>query len=176
MPTLRDLINQMKELEEALPEILKEASVIMAHDAKALAERIIKDKGFGAVYSSNKVPSWFLVGKELNVAGLNYIYDAYDDDEGVNWSGLRDAQGLQTKHVDLAYTTRMWKGMRPDEVKEENGRYFCLMGHNDNEGRKKMNWNFERYGDFIGKALKGQEEVLEEVATENILLLLEKYL
>ena len=50
------------------------------------------------------------------------------------------------------------------------------MGHNDNEGRKKMNWNFERYGDFIGKALKGQEEVLEEVATENILLLLDKYL
>ena len=41
---------------------------------------------------------------------------------------------------------------------------------------EKMNWNFERYGDFIGKALKGQEEVLEEVATENILLLLEKFL
>ena len=66
--------------------------------------------------------------------------------------------------------------MRTDEVQEENGRYFCTVGHNDNEGRKKMNRNYERYGDFIGKALKGQEEVLEEVATENIYLLLEKFL
>ena len=176
MPTLGDLINQMKELEEALPEILKEASVIMAHDAKALAERIIKDKGFGAVYSSNKVPSWFLVGKELNVAGLNYIYDAYDDDEGVNWKGLRDAQGLQTKHVDLAYTTRMWKGMRPDDPQQDGTKFFCVMGHNDNEGKKKMNWNFERYGDFLGKALEGQQDILAEIATDHVFNALEKYL
>ena len=112
--------------------------------------------------------------KALNARGKSYLDEL--DGEGTNWGEFRQAQGLQNKHVDLSYSTRMWKGMRPDEVQEENGRYFCLMGHNDNEGRKKMNWNFERYGDFIGKALKGQEEVLEEVATENILLLLEKFL
>lgn len=174
MATLRDLINNLKDIEEALPEVLKKSATVMAHDAKALAERIIKEKGFGETYSTNEIPPFWLYEKALNASGKSYLDNL--DGEGTNWGEFRQAQGLQNKHVDLSYSTRMWKGMRPDEVQEENGRFFCLMGHNDNEGRKKMNWNFERYGDFIGKALKGQEEVLEEVATENILLLLDKYL
>ena len=174
MATLRDLINNLKDIEEALPEVLKKSATVMAHDAKAMAETIIKNKGFGELYSTHEIPSYRLYGKELRSSGSSYL-DSLDGGT-TTWAKFRQAQGLQNKHVDLSYSTRMWKGMRPDEVQEENGRYFCLMGHNDNEGRKKMNWNFERYGDFIGKALKGQEDVLEEVAIENILLLLNKYL
>ena len=174
MASLRDLIENLKGIEEALPEVLKQSATVMAHDGKALAERIIKDKGFGEVYSSNDIPSIWLYDKTLNASGKSYLDNL--DDEGTNWGEFRKAQGLQNKHVDLAYTTRMWKGMRPDEVVEKDGKFICWMGHNDNEGRNKMNWNFERYGDFIGKALVGQEDVLEEVATENILLLLEKHL
>ena len=51
MASLRDLINNLKDIEEALPEVLKQSATVMAHDGKALAERIIKDKGFGEVYS-----------------------------------------------------------------------------------------------------------------------------
>lgn len=174
MATLRDLINNLKDIEEALPEVLKQSATVMAHDAKGKAERIIKDKGFGELYSTKEIPSFRLYGKEIEASGKSYL-DSLDG-EGTNWGEFRQAQGRQSQFVDLNYSTMMWKGMRPDEVQEENGRYFCVMGHNDNEGRKKMNWNFERYGDFIGKALKGQEDVLEEVAIENILLLLNKYL
>jgi hypothetical protein len=39
-----------------------------------------------------------------------------------------------------------------------------------------MNWNFARYGDFIGKGLKGQEELLQSVAEENIRQLLDELL
>ena len=110
----------------------------------------------------------------MNASGKTYLDNL--DDEGTNWGEFRQAQGLQNKFVDLSYTTRMWKGMRPDEAQEIDGKFICFMGHNDNEGRQKMNWNFDRYGDFIGKALVGQEDVLHDVAVENILLLLDKFL
>lgn len=173
MKTLRDLINDLKDIEKALPEVLRQSATVMAHDAKALAERIIKDKGFGESYSTKEIPSFWLYEKTLNASGKSYL-DSLDG-EGTNWGEFRKAQGLQSGHVDLAYTTRMWKGMRPDEVQEKDEKYFCIMGHNDNEGTKKMNYNFERYGDFLGKALEGQEELLEDVAVENILKLLEQY-
>ena len=174
MASLRDLIENLKGIEEALPEVLKQSATVMAHDGKALAERIIKDKGFGEVYSSNEIPSIWFYDKTLNASGKSYLDNL--DGEGANWGEFRKAQGLQNKHVDLAYTTRMWKGMRPDEVVEKDGKYLCWMGHNDNEGRNKMNWNFERYGDFIGKALVGQEDVLHDIAVENLFLLLDRFL
>lgn len=174
MATLRDLINNLKEIEQALPEVLKQSATVMAHDAKALAERIIKDKGFGAVYSSTEVPSIWFYEKTLNASGKTYLDNL--DDGATSWGDFRQAQGLQNRFVDLSYTTRMWTGMRPDDVIEKDGIYICWMGHNDNEGRDKMNWNFERYGDFLGKALEGQEDILSEVASENVYNLLEKYL
>lgn len=175
MANIRDLINNLKKIEEELPEVLRKSATIMAHDAKALAERIIKEKGFGAEYSTKKLPAIWFYENTLNASGKSYL-DELDDDEGTNWGEFRKAQGLQSNHVDLSYTTRMWKGMRPDAVQEKEGKYFCVMGHNDNEGKRKMNWNFERYGDFIGKALKGQEDILSEVALENLEELLNKYL
>ena len=174
MPTLRDLINNLKAIEKELPEILRQSATVMAHDGKALAERIIIDKGFGESYSTNEIPSYWLYGKELNASGKTYLDNL--EGEGTNWGEFRKAQGRQNGHVDLNYSTRMWKGMRPDEVQQNGNIFICFMGHNDNEGRNKMNWNFDRYGDFIGKALIGQEDVLFEIAEENIFKLLEKYL
>ena len=174
MASIRDLIENLKDIEKELPEVLKQSATVMAHDAKARAERIIKDKGFGETYSTKEIPPFRLYGKEIRASGKSYL-DSLDG-EGTNWGEFRKAQGLQNKHVDLAYTTRMWKGMRPDEVIEKDGKYICWMGHNDNEGRNKMNWNFERYGDFIGKALEGQEDVLHDVTVENIFLLLNRFL
>ena len=146
----------------------------MAHDAKALAERIIKDKGFGETYSTNEIPPFWLYEKALNASGKSYLDNL--DGEGTNWGEFRQAQGLQSKHVDLSYSTRMWKGMRPDDPQQDGTKFFCVMGHNDNEGKKKMNWNFERYGDFLGKALEGQQDILAEIATDHVFNALEKYL
>lgn len=176
MPSLKELIENLKAIEQELPEVLRRSAEVMAHDGKALAERIIKDRGFGALYKNYELPPWYYEGKEINRRGAKFIRDKIDADEGFAWKDLRREQGLQINFVDLSYTARMWTGMRPEPVKEEGGKYFCFMGHNDKEGRDKMNWNFERYGDFIGIALQGQEQVLQEVAVDNILLLLDKYL
>lgn len=174
MKTLKDLIEGLKNVEKELPKVLSESAEIMAHDGKALAEYKIKKEGFGAYYSTKTVPSFFLYDKTLNNRGKSYLDNL--DGELTNWSGLREAQGLQTRFVDLSYSSKMWSGMRPDGVQEVNGVYYCVMGHNNNEGKNKMNWNFERYGDFIGKALEGEEETLKEVGVENLEKLLTKYI
>ena len=175
---IQELIHKLKSVQDNLDLILMDSASVMAHDAKGLAERIIKEKGFGASYSTKTYPAFFFYGKQLNAKGSAYLETIQDDpeSEGTNWGLFRKAQGLQNSHVDLTYTTRMWKGMRPDEPQKEGSRYFCYMGHNDQEGQKKMNWNYERYGHFLGKALEGQEEILREVAEENIRNLIEETL
>lgn len=142
---IQDLIRNIEKFEGSLHEVLLKSATGMALNGKALAERIIKDKGIGEKYSET-------------------------------YAELRESRGMQTGHVDLTFTTRMWEGMRPDDPINEGSKYFCYLGHNDQEGRNKMNWNFERYGDFIGRALEGQEDVLIEVAIDEVGRLIEDVL
>ena len=168
--SIRTLIENLKRFEEQLDSILLETASVMANDAVGLASHTITEKGFGETYSNKLVPTFFFYGKELKASGKAYL-EKLDDDpnsEGTNWGLFRKAQGRQNSFVDLNYSTKMWGGMRPDDPQKVGTTYFCYLGHNNQEGRDKMNWNFQRYGDFIGKALKGQEDILREVAQENI--------
>lgn len=177
MAEIRQLIENLKKIQDGLQQVLLDSASIIAHDALGLAEQSILEKGFGEQYSDKAIPSYFLKGKEINAGGLSYLQKVEDDPEVVaNWKGFRKAQGLQTGFVDLSYSRTMWQGLRPDEPQNEGSRYFCNIGHNNVEGQKKMNWNFARYGDFIGKGLKGQEDILQEVAEENVRMLLDQML
>lgn len=175
---IQDLIRNLKALEEQLDNVLLETVSVMAHDAVGLASSIITEEGFGATYSEKVVPAFFFYGKEFNASGKKYIEALQDnpESEGTNWGDFRKAQGRQNAFVDLNYSTKMWGGMRPEEPQKVGSTYFCYLGHNNQEGRDKMNWNFQRYGDFIGKALEGQEDVLRQVAEENIGLLINEIL
>ena len=175
---IRELIDNLKMIEDRLPAVLLETASVMANDAIGLAVETITEKGFGESYSKNLVPQFFFYGKELNASGRKYL-ERLDDDpesEGTNWGLFRKAQGRQNAFVDLNYSTKMWGGMRPDKPQQVGSFFFCYLGHNNREGRDKMNWNFERYGDFIGKSLRGQEDLLREVAQENIIRLIDEIL
>lgn len=173
---ISELIQAFKKLEEGLDDVLLKTASVMAEDAVGLANSIIVEEGFGAKYSEKVVPAFFFYGKELNAGGKKFIEALEDnpDSNGTNWGDFRKAQGRQNAFVDLNYSTKMWGGMRPDEPQKVGATYFCFIGHNNAEGRNKMNWNFERYGDFIGKALKDQEDLLREVAEENIKIFLDE--
>lgn len=183
MPTFEELIEIMKAVRNALPETLKEAATSVSMSAKAIAERQIKEAGFGAMYSSNEYPVWFLKGKELNNRGTAFIYsveeeaDKLDINAEANWAQFRGAQGLQTGHVDLTYSGKMWSGMFPQEVQIDGFRYIAPLGHNNKEGQASMNYNYERYGDFIGSQLTGDNlELLYEIATDEIYRLIDEKL
>lgn len=175
---IRELIENLRKVQDQIDGVLLETASVMANDAVGLASHIVTEKGFGETYSDKMVPAFFFYGKELNGSGKTYIENLEDDPEsdGTNWGLFRKAQGRQNSFVDLNYSTKMWGGMRPDEPQQVGSAYFCYLGHNTQEGRNKMNWNFQRYGDFIGKALKGQEDLLREVAEENIGRLIDEIL
>ena len=73
MAEFKELILAFKAVRDALPEVLPQAATSVSMAGKALAERTVKDKGFGEEYSTTKVPAWFMKGKELNKRGANYI-------------------------------------------------------------------------------------------------------
>lgn len=183
MATWEELIEAMKAIREALPETLKETATSVSMSAKAIAERTIKDVGFGASYSTNEYPVWFLKGKELSKRGTSFIYsveteaEKMDIDAEANWAQFRGAQGLQTGFVDLTYSGKMWSGMFPQEVEVDGFRYVAPLGHNNKEGQKTMNYNYERYGDFIGSTLTGDNlDALYQIATDEIFRLIDEKL
>lgn len=177
MPTLAELREKLENVKAHLPEYLLEVATSVSLTGKALAERTIKDKGFGEQYSQQEIPVWFLEGKELNAAGSAYIKQKQgkgkkknpDADGMGNWEEFRKAQGLQTGFVDLSYSNEMWRGMFPREAFQKGSQFIAPLAHNNKEGQSKMNWNKERYGDFIGKALSGDNfEKMAEVAVDEI--------
>lgn len=178
---IQELINQLKRLRDELPTVLPAIATSMSLTAKAIAERTIKDKGFGDEYSLSQLPIWFLKGKQINNKGVKYIEkiekEARKSGEPAtgNWREFREAQGLQTKHVDLTYSGKMWAGMFPQDVIVEGYKYIAPLGNNTIEGQEKMNWNFERYGDFIGATLTGDNlDAVYKVGIDELIRLLDE--
>lgn len=176
MPDVSELKKSLERLRELIKENLPRIATLVTLTAKALAERRIKDKGFGEVYSANPIPVWFFEGKDLRASGRKYIQDKQDKGDGLGtWKEFRQAQGLQTEHVDLTYSGFMWAGMMPDEPTEENGIVFAILSGSTKEVQEKMNWNRDRYGDFIGRALTPDDfDILKQVIIDEILPLVEE--
>lgn len=159
----------MENLRQSLYDRLPGIAVLMTTTAKALAERLVRDEGFKAVYSSETFPAYLLKGKEKSGAGLKRIEEAIDNEEEMNWADLRRAEGLPTSHVNLSYTNKMWAGMSPREPYWSNNIIYAPLGGNNEEVIDKMNWNKARYGDFIGKVLSKRElDLLAEVVMDEI--------
>lgn len=183
MPDVNDLharLEQLKmDLHAALPAIAQEVTIA----AKALIERNIREKGFGANYSTNKLPAWFFFGKAKSKAGEEFIkrVQALDDknatvvdgkkvyaaDSGLTWAQLRQAEGLPVDHVDLSFTNKTWAGLGPQQPYFEGVIIRCPLGGNTQEVVEKLNWNRDRYGDFFGKVLQAKEiEILTGLVKE----------
>lgn len=145
---LPELIQRLAELEAAVIASLEDLAKELALNAKAFAERTILEKGVGQ-YSSTLYPAWWLMGKELNQDGKHYIEGKIISKEGGNWKGLRQKQGLNIEFVDLHYSNKMFAGMGIKEVEKRGTWFYGVLGNNSKEGQDKMNWNKERYGNFI---------------------------
>ena len=176
------LIKKLEDFRDTLPAVLPDVAVSVSMAGKALAERVIKEKGFGETYSTAKVPAWFMEGKQLNGKGLTYLTGlkskaTEDEPAETTWGEFRAAQGLQSGYVDLSYSNKMWAGMFPQEVQISLFDYIAPLGNNTTEGQNKMNWNYERFGDYIGKVLTGDNmDILFDVAYEELIRLMDEKL
>lgn len=185
MPDISELLRQIKKAKADLKNALPELAVLNAIDGKALAERNIREVGFGAKYSNNRVPAWYFTGQQLNKAGEAYLikkakYDeknakmvdgekVYAPDAGVTWGEFRQAQGLQADHVDLGYTNKMWAGLIPEAPYYEGGKIVCQLAGNSVEVINKLSFNFQHYGDFFAKVFGPKEiEILTAALVERV--------
>lgn len=192
MPDLKDFVNEMNQLQEDSKNGLKKLVTTMVITAKALSERNIKERGFGKEYSDYKLPVFFFIGKELNAGGTEYIEsrketkskkikkleDITEKDlaDGMgNWGEFRAAQGLQVEHVDLSYSNKMWASMSPTEVQEIGLIFRSELGSTNEEGQSKMNFSFERYGDFIMVSLNDDDrKVIDSIVLNGLKEIIEK--
>lgn len=201
MPDINALKEKLKQIEEAVLQKAPEIAITLTLSAKALAERNIKDKGFGYKYSQNKIPAWFLHGKELNQKGTKFLQDRGVDtgtgaqgepkkkrrkkgetaepgqfDKTTNWAEFRSAQGLQNAFVDLSYSNKMFANMQPVRVEQKGDLYLAPLGATNTEAQDKMNWNRDRYGDFIGKALTEEDRnTLTDVVVGEVVAIIDSF-
>jgi hypothetical protein len=201
MPDISELKQKLKQIREAVENKLPEIAIKLTLGAKALAERNIKEKGFGAKYSENKIPAWFLHGKELNQKGTKFLQDHGVNpqtgtqgegkkkrrkkgetadpghfDKETNWKEFRAAQGLQTAFVDASYSNKMWANMQPVRTEQKGDLYLAPLGATNTEAQNKMNWNRDRYGDFIGKAITDTDrETLANVVMDEVVKIIDSF-
>lgn len=194
MSDLTELIKKFKAIRDAIPETMPAVATSVSMAGKALAERQIKEMGFGKKYSTTPVPAFFFYGKELNKRGVTYlegleskgskgkkkiedITEADLLDGETTWGDFRAAQGLQNKFVDLTYSGKMWASMFPRDVETTLFKYVAPLGSTNIEGQNKMNWNYERYGDFVYQSLQGDaEDILYNLAYDELTRLLDEKL
>lgn len=199
MPDISELRAQLRALEAEVVAKLPEIATLISLTAKAFANRNIVDKGFGATYSTNPIPAWFFHGKELNAAGTAFLANhgvgatgkagepkkkrrkkgetadtgSYDTD--ATWAEFRGAQGLQTAHVDLSYSNKMWAGTLPETPRNVGGIIMAPLAGSNKEVQDKLNWNFERFGDFIGKAITPDNfNTLLQVVYDEIIVVIDQ--
>ncbi len=173
MPDINDLKKKFQEVREAIYKELPDVVLLLTVTAKSIAEKKLRQQGMGAKYSETTYPAFFLEGKEKSGAGKKYIEKAIEDDVEVNWKGLRQAEGLPTDFVNLSFTNKMWAGMGPQTPYWKDGVVYSPLGGNTIEVVNKMNWNYDRYGDFLGKQLgKDEIAVLQVVAKNKVIKIL----
>jgi hypothetical protein len=177
MPDIKEFKAKLEALAQMARQKLPEIATSLTITAKALAERRIKEEGFGAQYSESKIPAWFLKGKELNGAGTTFLEQhgvnppgtpkktkrkkkgegLTEEEKLANWKEFRAAQGLQTGYVDLGYSNKMWAAMGPLSVVIDGDIYSAPLGASNTQAQKEMNYNYDRYGDFVGKGLDNDD-------------------
>lgn len=165
--------NARREIEAQLPAIAEN----VANSTKTIAERNINDFGFGAEYSQKQVPAFFFYDKALNQAGRDIVKKKIEDNEGLSWGGFREAQGLPADHVTLNYSNRMWGGIVIIRSEKTGQKFIAYLGHTNREGQDKMNWNYERYGNFIIESLTFKDKkFLTNLAGNKVTGILKQYL
>jgi hypothetical protein len=119
--------------------------------------RRIQDQGLGK-YSDKGIPAFLYMDengeprmdKTKSNAGINYIKKrAKEKGSKITWADIRDAEGLQTNHVDLTFTGEMFRDLHIIGTNVQGGRVTTILGASRSETIKKLQWNVDRYGSFL---------------------------
>lgn len=127
-------------------------------------------------YSQNPLPTYFFSGKSISAGGDKGV-KAYEKANrklginGVSYEQFRDANNLQTNHVDLKVSGDTWRDIDVLETFNEGGKIITLVASKNSISRKNGKGTIktgeiteflgERYGDFL-QLNETETEILEE--------------
>jgi len=148
---------------------LQEACLAAAADLRAIAPRLVeteaqtilalstlrvqRDGLSGQRYSSNPVPVFFFAKKAFNAGGRDYVKQQQKKKgkgKGLGtWAGFRASLGLPTGTVNLTFTGRMFRSLTTIYTGFSGNVYTASIVAADRESAQVVQYNIERYGNFI---------------------------
>lgn len=174
-----DLHDAIHAFDDLISNYDDEIAILMemsANNGFALVSNRIQSEGIaGKSYSTNKLPTYYFQDKELNAGGRSLIVSAKKSGEGIDYKSWREANGLQTTFIDLSYTNRMWQDIGIIATFKTGDSYTVTVGGKDQETKDKLDWNTQRFGDFLALDAK-EEEIIKEMNEKGFNEIIEKYI
>jgi len=168
---------------DELPVVMSEGAVSMKTEIQnRIQEQGLDDQnnplqyGSGTPYSEKDIPAFFYKNAEtLNAGATSYVDEQIESGEGISYKDWREANNLQTDHVDLTFTGNMWKRIGLTSVKTgQNIAIVTIEGRTD-EAQEKLFFNSVRYGDIL-QPNKDELDELEFIVDTRLQNLATKYL
>lgn len=164
---IKNLDQFVTALNSDMGEIMLSAGVQAKSDIQErIQERGLDDQdnplkyGSGTPYSEKDVPAFFYDTKDaLNAGGVGLIEESLENGDGISYADWREANGLQTDHVDLTFTGRMWQNIGIRNLKTGQNIAIVQIGGKNDESQNKLNWNSQRYGDLMKLSTDDRQNV-----------------
>lgn len=142
---------------------------VQAQTALALVTLRIQSQGLGVPYSTKGVPVYFFEGRAQNAAGRDYI-KRKEKEKGKarlgTWQEFKQAQGYGSTSVNLTYTGRMFRSLTTIFAGFSGLIYTARIVASDQEEAQKVQYNMDRYGDFLQPQGAEVAEVAEVAQVE----------
>jgi hypothetical protein len=140
---LEEVISQAKAaILAAAPRIAE----TQAQTVLALSTYRIQQNGLAAAhYTGKSVPRFFFKAKAFNEGGRAY---AKKKGQGT-YAGFKAALGLKSDVVTLTFTGRMFRSLTTLPGSNTGTIYTARVVAADQESADKVQWNIDRYGDFL---------------------------
>ena len=170
-----------------LAEVRSEAPVINARIAQSglslIHDRILNEGIDGRGYSTNPLPMFYFTGKSISAGGDAKVKakNKANKYKGISYTEFRDANNLQTNHVDLRLSGDMWRDMAVLESRASGLRVTTEVGSKNSITYKDgqttgqvTDYNAKRYGDFLTPTNQ-EEQILNNALDQELQDLIDNY-
>lgn len=137
---------------------LLKATVLLA----LITLRVQSEGLVGYRYSTNPVPTYFFKKEVLNAGGRAYI----KKNRSGTWAGLRAAEGLPVDAVYLTHSGRMIRSLTATEAAASGAVFYAQIVAADRESARKVEYNIQRYGNWLKPTPSEEAEANAAVAAE----------
>lgn len=179
MQQLQDLIQKLTNVRDELPKEAERVAVSMASNHKAVVVQRIREKGIpGEQYSNKGVKPELIENNSYarqNSAGFDrMIKQKKKNNELVSWKDVREANGLQTNHVDFSFSNRTLNNLSVVSVEVSGFVAKAYLGNTNTEEAYRLMNGYKQYGDFLAPNNE-ERELLSIVVEEMVNKLFERF-